>query len=351
MSSNQPNILILSLSGIGNHLMQTPIFRSMKEAWPESQLTVWVAPRNTSTLAKANSDIDYVIRAPIKRSSFGHLRQIFKLRSNHFNSGLVLHPGQLWKSAIYLCLAGINQRIGHRYPHLGNPDSAMFLTESLPINPDLHDTEQNLQLLKPFSINPPPDLAPYYLTIPKSNSAQADHLLKNISSPKDSPLLVGLHPGSAADYSWKRWPAENFSYIGKKIAKQHNAHILIFGNSSELKLMKGIRANISKHNSSIINNKLLTSAALIKNCSLFISNDSGLMHVASALDVPTIGLFGPTDEKRTGPRGKHSLALRAPNSSPVYDVNSNFDLGPSCHDSLKQLKTNQVLQAAQTILP
>lgn len=349
MSKTQ-KILLISLSGIGNHLMHAPVFKSIKEANPDAKVTVWVAPRNTATLAKANPDIDRVIRAPIKRTIFGHIQQISKLRQKKFDVGIVLSPGQLWKSSAYLFLSGVDQRVGHRYPHLGNPDSSLFLTHGLPVKPNLHDIEQNLSLLKPLKITPTKDILPYYLSIPKFNISKASFILKTIRPAVKDPIFIGLHPGSAPNFAWKRWPIKNFAIVGKKLAKQHNAHILLFGNSSEVKAMKMLRQKIGKQNCSIIINKLLTSAAVIHKCQLFISNDSGLMHIASALDVPTIGLFGPTDENKTGPRGTNSISVRAPGTKAVYDVNTNFDLGPDPHQTILDVKPNQVLEAANSLL-
>jgi heptosyltransferase-2 len=227
----------------------------------------------------------------------------------------------------------------------------MFLTHTLNLKHGCHDIEQNQSLLKPLHISPPPGILPYYLTIPRPNSAQSEAVINAIRSKSKSPTFIGLHPGSAPNYSWKRWPVKNFATLGKNLVKKHNAHILIFGNSSEVKNMKALRHAIGRNNSSIITNKLLTAAAIIKHCQMFISNDSGLMHISSALDIPTIGLFGPTDENKTGPRGKNSIAIRAANTKPVYDVNKSYDIGIEPHSTMLALKPDQVLQSVRSLLP
>lgn len=81
----------------------------------------------------------------------------------------------------------------------------------------------------------------------------------------------------------------------------------------------------------------------MQHCKLFISNDSGLMHLAAASGVPTLGLFGPTAEKQTGPRGSHSHTLRAPGTQPVYNTESNPSLGSKPHPSLLVLKSEDVI--------
>jgi len=164
-------------------------------------------------------------------------------------------------------------------------------------------------------------------------------------SPTSSTPLVGLHPGSAPDFAWKRWPLDHYAALAKRIIKQYHAQILIFGGSQELPLMKELRRLIGRQHAVIISAHLLTVAAVLKSCQLFIANDSGLMHLSSALLVPTIGLFGPTDENRTGPRGLHSLALRATATKPVYDVNTNYALGAAPHASLLALTPDFVYTA------
>jgi ADP-heptose:LPS heptosyltransferase len=165
-------------------------------------------------------------------------------------------------------------------------------------------------------------------------------------------LLVGLHPGSAPNFEWKRWPLENFAEIAAELIKKYNAHIFLFGGPGE-KSLKEELANLIKKQLPItdyrlpitlISTDLLTTAALMQRCGLIIANDSGLMHLASAAGAPTLGLFGPTDEARIGPRGPQSFTLRAPGTKPVYDVNTNFNLGHSPHPSLLALKPELVLK-------
>jgi ADP-heptose:LPS heptosyltransferase len=95
----------------------------------------------------------------------------------------------------------------------------------------------------------------------------------------------------------------------------------------------------------IVQSDLLSIAALTSFCKVFVSNDSGIMHLAAAAGTTTVGLFGPTDEKLTGPRGEASLAIRAPGTSPVYDTDNNYKFEQSPHKTLRQLSADQVFEA------
>ena len=350
--------------------MQSPAWQVLKQHHPDWQITLWVAPRGTKALAEADPAIDHVIEAPIKASLLQHFKMLQRLRAQKFDLGIVMAPGQLVKSAAYLYLAGIPQRIGHHYP-LGNHSASSFLLTNAIPQQNFHDIEQNLNLLTLLGITPssPPS---YILMIPTPAQERAATLLRSLAIPAEK-TIIGLHPGSARDFTWKRWPLENFVVIAQRLIKEHNAHILIFGGSDEEQLKKEIALHIKSLSHpahlpdealaktgggaggsgspvTIISTDLLTTAALMQHCRLVITNDSGLMHLAAAAGAPTLGLFGPTDERRIGPRGLKSFTIRAPDTKPVYDVNTNFHLGSAAHRTLGTLKPELVSEKINDIL-
>lgn len=347
-NSETKRVLILALSGIGNFLMQAPTVEALKKAHPNWHITVWVAPRGTRALAKRNPHITEVIEEPIQRSFLKHLKLIWRLRQEHFDVGLVLSPGQLIKSAIYLWLAGIPKRIGQKYPFLGR-ETSLFLTNSIPKDPFLHDLEQNMQLLSLLDTSPDegevghrPSEVKYSLAIPLSAQRRADDLLKKLPNTIGK-RLIGFHPGSAPNFLWKRWPLQHWAELGQALAEK-NYHTLIFGGTDEAKLKRKLHARLNK-DSTIIETDLFTTAAVMQKCDFMVSNDSGLMHIAAAAGVKTFGLFGPTNERQTGPRGKDSHVIRAPGSGPVYHTEKNFDLGSKPHETMRALQPDYVLES------
>lgn len=322
--------------------MHSPVFAQIKNKFPDSQLTVWVAPRGTKQIADINPFIDNVIEHAIKNSLLFHFKHSLRLSKEKFDVGIVLSPGQLWKSAAYLFLAGIPKRIGHKYPHLFADQSSLLLTNTITENNELHDIEQNLRLLELLGINTNElDSAQYKIHIPPPTNKKAQALLSQLNIPANK-TLIGIHAGSAPNFLWKRWPISNFAKVCHKLIKNNNAHILIFGGEDEKKLKERLKSQIGE-SSSIIFTNLLTTAAIMTKCNLFISNDSGLMHLASAAGTPTFGLFGPTNEKHTGPRGPGSFVIRAPNTKPVYHTEKNSDLGQKPHPSILAITPEQVL--------
>lgn len=345
---NPKNILVVSLSGIGNFIMQSPVFSVLKKQFPEAHITVWVAPRGTKILAKNHPAIDAVIEEPIQGSLFQHLARIQRLRRYRFDTGIVLSPGQQIKSAFYLWGAGIRHRIGHQYPFLNNDKSSFLLTNSLPEKENLHDIEQNLELLSLLNI--PADkrsVSHYEVSIPSTYEQKAQALLEKIHIPSDR-LLVGMHPGSDHAFLWKRWPVASFAQVGNSLIQNKKAFVLIFGGNHEETLKRDLYNHL-KPNAAVINSDLLTGAAIMKQCNLFLSNDSGLMHLAAAGGVKTYGIFGPTDERHTGPRGKNSHVIRAPQTKPVYNTEKKYNLGTKTHSSLTELASSFVLEKLEHI--
>ena len=343
MTNTPRNILILSLSGIGNFLMHTPVFAALKQSYPESKITLWAAPRGTKILAHNDSNIDQVLVSPIKRPFPLQMHYMLNLSRHKFDTAFMLSPGQQWKGAANMFLAGIPNRIAHQYPHLGNNTSDFLLTKSMPEKKDLHDIDQNLNLISLIKKTFTHSNTRYHLNIPSTAENKAAAIIAKINRPKK--YFVGIHAGSAPDFKWKRWPVNQYLELSQYLVKKHNAHILIFGGPDELALKKQLRTKIGKNQSTIITSDLLTTASVMAHCKLFVSNDSGLMHIAAASGVKTFGLFGPTNEKETGPRGIDSHIIRAPNTKPVYDTETNFDLGQESHDSLLNLTTSQVISS------
>lgn len=135
---------------------------------------------------------------------------------------------------------------------------------------------------------------------------EAEKHLKQIGF-AEKPIL-GIHPGASSDY--KRWPLENFIELGKRLVDKHNYKILIFGGKSEAKLAEEIVKALGPDVQDLTGRTTLSQlAAYISLCSLVVSNDSGPMHLASALSVPIIALFFSTHFIETGPYGRNNIVI------------------------------------------
>ncbi|MDP3685557.1 MAG: glycosyltransferase family 9 protein [bacterium] len=323
----RPRILLVALSGIGNLLMASPLLRALKDANPTAELDLLVASRGTKSVMEANPRIRRVFVGSAKPSLSSARKLANVLRREQYAIGIVTYPGQLVTSAGLLFFSGIPRRIGHRYSWLFLRDSGFLLSEPVSVTPlppftdqgstVAHDVVQNLRTLEPLGITVDPTTTRYEFPLTPDDRAEADAWLAKHRL--GGRTLIGLHPGSYGDLAYKRWPAERFAELGDRLATARNAIVLVFGGPEEQTLKAEVAARM-RAPSVIVDAPLRVTAALIARSACFVSNDSGLMHIAVSQNIPTFGLFGPTDERRTAPWGPHGHVIRAAGTGPTYDV-------------------------------
>ena len=323
----RPRILLVALSGIGNLLMASPLFRALQDANPTAELDLLVASRGTKSVLEANPRVRRVFFSSPKPNIRALRKLTGILRRERYAVGIVTYPGQLILSAALLRLASIPRRIGHRYSWTFLRDSGLFFSDPVPEAPlptftipasaAAHDVVQNLGLLQPLGITVDPGTARYEFPLTTDDRAHADAWLTQHDL--GGHTLIGLHPGSYGDLAYKRWPAERFAELGDRLAERYHAAILVLGGSEEHALKAEVAARM-RAPSVTVDAPLRVTAAIIARCLCFVSNDSGLMHIAASQNVPTFGLFGPTDERRTAPWGPYGYVLRAASTEPTYNV-------------------------------
>ncbi|MFY8208557.1 MAG: glycosyltransferase family 9 protein [Caulobacter sp.] len=161
------------------------------------------------------------------------------------------------------------------------------------------------------------DPPPPYLYITPEVQALADELLGLHEGGETGPILA---LGPAANWIGKVWPIERFTQTAAQLLDKDGpmagGRLLILGGPEDTRMVEELRMASARGRTIDLTGKvdLLTAYACLKRASLFIGNDSGLMHIAAAAGTPTIGLFGPSDERRYAPWGEHAVAVRGPRS-------------------------------------
>jgi len=153
-----------------------------------------------------------------------------------------------------------------------------------------------------------------YFHIGKDNKEFAENFLKDKGS-----LFIGMHPGGYWKRQTKKWPLERFGKLADKLTKDFGAKVLVFEGPSD----EGDGKRMEEYMETkpiIIKENLKNSAAIIKKCSLFISNDTGLMHIAEAMDVPVIDILGWADFL-SGPYYEENKKLIASKNLPCHNDN------------------------------
>nr|WP_295108409.1 glycosyltransferase family 9 protein [uncultured Caulobacter sp.] len=156
-----------------------------------------------------------------------------------------------------------------------------------------------------------------HLYISPEVQALADELLGLEGGKGDGPILA---MGPASNWIGKVWPIERFTQTAAQLLDKDGpmagGRLLILGGPEDTRMVEELRMASARGRTIDLTGKvdLLTAYACLKRARLFIGNDSGLMHIAAAAGAPTIGLFGPSDERRYGPWGDKAVAVRGPRS-------------------------------------
>lgn len=290
-------ILILALSGIGDALMFTPAIKLLKEELPDCHLDALVMFKGVNDIYKRNENIENVfyydfIHAGVKKS-FSYL---MKLRGK-YDASINVYPSNRREYNIFSFLLGAEKRTAVRYLHRGFVNLGFLNNNTVLENDNLHNVEENLRLAEKVlgkNFDKKPQLE-FYVT--KEDLDYADEYFKNTNIIEQH-LVIGFHPGCAVfkNHIKRRWEPEKFAELGRQLIEKNNAKILIFGGSDETELKKQVAAGINSKDAFVVEPENLGQTAVImKRCNLFITNDSSLMHVASALQLNIIAIIGPTN--------------------------------------------------------
>ena len=285
---DEDSYLIVSTTGIGDTLWGTPAISALKKAKPNCKITVLVSPLGKQVL-KSNPDIDHI--EVVKHSPIYFLKLFKRLKAKKFNTILVFHVSFRWLIPFCYMLRA-KELIGFKR-HA--KDFKHLLSISFDIAYE-HPILQRLKLLETLNIKSDDHQIKLFLDKADHKIAQDFLIENNLEKEK---LIIGLQPG--ASQAFKQWPIEHFIELSKLIHQKYPlAKLLIVGNLEEASLAD----QINQQTPCVIASGKLSlrqSSALIKKMNLFITNDTGPMHLALAQQVPLVAIFSPTDHKLCWP--------------------------------------------------
>lgn len=290
------NILVVNVNWIGDVIFSTPVFRSLKEKYPEARVVCMGIPGVVPVL-KACPYVDDIIVYDEKgkdRWLWNKVRLIFKLRRYHFDIAFLLHRS--WTRAFLVYLAGVKIRIGYDLKDLGR-----LLTQKVELpQDDVHRSDYYLNIIESYGIlvnNRLTEIVPSDL----GRRRLQDLLLKEGILPEE--FLVVVNTGG--NWDLKRWPKESFSVLIEKIITDLGIKVVIPGASKDQDLAHEIKEHLDVEPVVLAGRTDLDQMfALMERADLVISSDSGPLHIASSVGTTTISIFGPTRPEITGPRGR-----------------------------------------------
>ena len=299
-------ILVRATNWVGDAVLITPSLFALKKTFPHAQITVlanpWVLPLIVNHPAVDRTII--IDKGTGLLCSMGKLTRIISnLRNEGFDLAVLFQNA--FEAAFLASMSGVRYRIGY------NTDGRGFLLTHTVIRDEhilgVHQVDYYLGLIEAMGWQVEGREPSLFLN---AGDIETTSLMLSSHGIEDHHVIVGLNPGATYG-SAKRWPEERFAAIGDWAVERWNARVILFGSSSERDI--GLRVSRRMQHAPINLCGLTTLGevmALIKRCNFFVTNDSGLMHIAAAFHVPLVALFGPTNHITTGPVSETATIVR-----------------------------------------
>lgn len=332
-------ILVIKLWAVGESILTLPMIAELKKHYPNSKISVLCRNRNKAAYKRKVNDVFLF-----------ETHELLKLlvKYNTFNLVIDCEP--------YLNVSALlGWWFGKKMIGFTHGIRSGLYTNTILYNDKQHAAQTYADMLSPLGISfKPSKLEP--LAYSKIDEKRAENVLRQAGL-KKTDILAGMCQSVAESGKWRTWPAERYSRLADKLAEHCGAKIVLIGGKDTVENNNAIK-DACAHKKSVINlggkTTLKELFALMKHFHIFISNDTGPMHVAAAQGVPTIGLFGPNTPVRFAPLGKGNIALYEKTwCSPCINVHKGSF--PECFNvekglCMKQISVESVFKAAVKLL-
>lgn len=290
-------ILIFALSGIGDALMFTPSLKFLRETYPDAEIDALVMFSGVRDIYKRNKYLNNVYYFDfLKEGAVRSFYYLLKFRGK-YDVSFNVYPSNRKEYNLFSFFVGAKKRCAVDYLRK-NRENLAYLNNVKVLEDDcLHNVEENIRLCEKLTGKECSEITGLDFFLEKEDLDFAGDYLKKLNI-KDGDLVVGFHPGSATlkNHIHRRWEPEKFSALGKRLIEEKGAKVLIFGGPEENELKNKVASGIGSSDAIVVEAKSLAqSAAVMKRCNVFVSNDSSLMHVASALKLNVVAVIGPTN--------------------------------------------------------
>ncbi len=294
-------VLLVRLSAIGDVIHTLPVACALRDGLPQARIG-WVVQEQAAPLLRAHPAIDELVELP--RGFLKYPGCVWQLcrRLRAWQPDVAIDVQSLSKSALVAWLSGARCRIGFARPE-GREISPWL--NSLLVRPRAtHVVEQYLELLEPLGIIGPR----VRFDIPElpGEAVAAQGLIERLG-------LAGGFAILNAGSGWpsKRWPADRFAAVARHLGEAwHLPSLVVWGGHQEQQSAKAIVAGAGGHARLAPATTLRDLAALVRRARLFVSADTGPLHLAAAIGTPCVGLYGPWPAERNGPYGLQHIAIQ-----------------------------------------
>jgi len=305
MLKNVRRILIIKLQAIGDVVMSTAVIPNVRQAFPDAAID-FLTMKYCAPAVEGHPDIRDVIWIQPKgahrlqslagiRATFHYLKRLMSARYD-----LVIDLYGNARSAFLTTVTGSRYRVGfdfrgrrHFYTH-----------QVVHRSNDVHEVEFNLDAL--IRIGIPIATKALYFPLAESDLAFIDAYLTSIG--RGQSMLVAIN--GCASYKAKSWPLEKFATLADRFVERYGANVVFVWGPGEKSIAESICQQMKQPGIVAPATTLKQLGALLKRCHIVVSNDTSPMHIAAAVGVPTVGIFGPTKPHLQGPWGQQHVTVQ-----------------------------------------
>jgi heptosyltransferase-2 len=290
---------------VGDTVLSYPTVQQLKILFPKSHLAILI-PGDLIDLWKTFPYVDEIIPFQ-KQKGIGSIWEDVNLsqslKERNFDLAVILPRS--FRSAFHMFLARIPIRIGYQ-----SEGRSLFLTHGVRRAKEVlrgHRVHYYQRLIEPLGkIESPPSPK---IFLREEDRRWADRALKDLGIPEGKPLIA-MNPGATYGLA-KCWYPDRFGKLGKRLVEKWQAKVLLFGKEEERPIVHEILHHLGTKGIDLTGKTgLLQLAGLLERCTLLVTNDTGTMHVATAIGTPVVALFGSTPPLITGPWGKEHVVVK-----------------------------------------
>lgn len=329
-------ILVIKLTALGDVILSLPSIRAIREKYPDAWISVLVGRRSRQIVRNCPAVNDVIVfdEGQKEERASRAVRMSRILARENFDIVVDLQNNKI--SHFLAFASGARIRAGH-----ANRKWSFLLNRRVKDATTAHmgPVEHQFLVLKQIGVDSPNKKLEFW-TDPREEARMAQFLEEAWVSPGQ--VVVGINPGSSPQWPTKQWDVENFAKLCDELAKR-NIRVIITGSEDDRPIVKELLELTRNRPIDAVGKTSITElGALIRRCQVFISSDSAPMHIAAALGVPLVALFGPTDPKRhLVPPPVYQVFWKEVHCSPCY-----LRSCPIGHICMKKIGVAEVLDAA-----
>ncbi len=299
-------ILLARRSSIGDIVLTMPTLVALRRGFPDAYIA-WMVDRRFHEIVKGHDCLDEVIPVPrypghaLVRFLRETIQSVRVLRERKFD--MAVDTQDLLKSSMFCLLSGAPRRIG--FDDERREFNWLCMNELAPGNSDIHAVDRYLMMAE--YLNCPTEPIEFRLPIAEASQNWADRFIEE-HHPAGDRLLVGLNLGAGQPH--RHWPTQYFAQLAAALHHDEEACSVLIGGPEDRKLAASVQQQLTVPAIDAVGQTTLGQLpALIQRCDVLVSADSGPLHIAVAVGIPTVALFGPSFPHLTGPYGDNNIVL------------------------------------------